>query len=91
MSSFDFSQFSNSAATNPVPIRPEQSTESNLWDDNSITYVTITQDRLSNNQRNFPVILPYVDRAVVVDGFSKDGTYEYLKSLGDKVTVVPRS
>jgi len=91
MSTFDFSQFKNSVATNPVPAQQTQAEQApSEWDDDSITYVTITQDRLANNQRNLPIVLPHVDRAVIVDGFSKDGTYEYLTSLGDKVNVVQR-
>lgn len=92
----NYAGFTNTVATNPVPIvenivansEPVMSEE--LWGDDSITYVTVTQDRLANNKRNFPVVLPYVDRAVVVDGFSKDGTYEYLTSLGPKVQVFQR-
>jgi glycosyltransferase involved in cell wall biosynthesis len=61
------------------------------WGEDSITYVTVTQDRVKNLKRNFPTVLPYVDRAVVVDGFSKDGSYEYLKSLGPKVEVYQRA
>jgi glycosyltransferase involved in cell wall biosynthesis len=92
MSNFDFSQFRNSVATNPVPVsQTSQTPVEDTWDDNSITYVTVTQDRLLNNRRNFPVILPHVDRAVVVDGFSKDGTYEYLQSLGSKVQIFQRA
>lgn len=76
----DFSQFRNTVASNPVPVqRPDAKNE---WDDNTITYVTVTQDRLAHNQRNLPIILPHVDRAVIVDGYSKDGTYEFLKALG---------
>lgn len=88
MNKFDFTQFKNSAAVNPVPV--QKASVSSEWPEDSITYVTITQDRLDNNRRNFPVIMPYVDRAVVVDGHSQDGTFEYLKSLGGKVTVVQR-
>ncbi len=95
MSTFDFSKFSNSAVTNPVPVQKSKTGENVApdvyeWDDDSITYVVVTQDRLGHNQRNLPIVLPYVDRAVIVDGFSKDGTTEYLQSLGDKVTVVQR-
>ena len=79
-----FEGFRTTAPTNPLPLAAATSG----WADDSITYVVVTQDRLENNKRNFPVILPYVDRAVVIDGFSKDGTYEYLKSLGSKVQVV---
>lgn len=82
-----FEGFRSTAATNPIPLNTIVSNQ-DRWADDSITYVVVTQDRLENNKRNFPVILPYVDRAVVVDGFSKDGTLEYLKSLGSKVQVV---
>lgn len=75
--------------TNPVPVL--NSPTPNVWEDDSITFVTVTQDRLDHNRRNFPVILPNVDRAVVVDGFSKDGTYEYLQSLEPKVEIFQRA
>ncbi len=93
MSTFDFSQFKNSVATNPIPVQKPESGPGELvyeWADDSITYVTVTQDRLSHNQRNLPIVLPHVDRAVIVDGFSRDGTYEYLQSLGNKITVIQR-
>jgi len=99
MSQFDFSQFKNSGVVSPtsaptaVPEIPEASPESvpaEKWADDSITYVTVTQDRLSNNRRNMPVVMPHVDRVVVVDGFSKDGTFEYLQSLGSKVQIFQR-
>jgi glycosyltransferase involved in cell wall biosynthesis len=87
----DFGQFKNTAATNPVPVEaPVKEKPQGEWGDDEITYVVVTQDRLGHNQRNFPIILPHVDRAVVVDGYSKDGTYEYLKSLGPKVEVYQR-
>ena len=60
-------------------------------EDNKLTYVCITQDRLENNKRNMPVVLPHVDRAVIIDGGSQDGTVEYLKSLGSKVEVYHRA
>lgn len=81
-----FEGFRTTAATNPLPVASPSAPDK--WADDSITYVVVTQDRLENNKRNFPVVLPYVDRAVVIDGFSKDGTYEYLKALGPKVQVV---
>lgn len=84
-----FEEFVTTVGHQPVVNSVEQK-EEGRWADDSITYVTVTQDRVASNRRNFPVILPYVDRAVVVDGFSKDGTYEYLKSLGSKVRVVQR-
>lgn len=83
-----FEGFRTTVATNPLPVSaPVVSTE---WADDSITYVTVTQDRLPNNKRNLPIVLPHVDRCVIVDGFSKDGTYEYLTSLGPKVQVFQR-
>jgi glycosyltransferase involved in cell wall biosynthesis len=82
-----FEGFRSTAATNPIPLNTLVSNQ-DRWADDSITYVVVTQDRLENNKRNFPVILPHVDRAVVVDGFSKDGTFDYLKSLGSKVQIV---
>lgn len=81
-----FEGFRTTIATNPVPIlTPAPSPDA--WDPDSITYVVVTQDRLPNIKRNFPVVLPYVDRAVVIDGFSKDGTPEYLATFGSKVQV----
>lgn len=58
---------------------------------NKITYVCMTQDRLENNKRNMPIVLPHVDRVVIIDGGSQDGTVEYLKSLGPKVEVFHRA
>lgn len=55
-----------------------------------ITYVSVTQNRLQNVKRNLEIILPYVDRAVIVDGGSSDGTAEYLDSLAPKVKRVYR-
>jgi len=78
--------FTTTAATNPVPLAAP---DANQWPDDTVTYVTVTQDRLQNNQRNLPIVLPHVDRCVIVDGFSKDGTYEYLNSL-PKVEVFQR-
>ena len=60
-------------------------------DDKKITYVCMTQDNLANNKRNLPIVLPHVDRAVIIDGGSQDGTVEYLKSLGPKVEVYHRA
>lgn len=45
-----------------------------------ITYVCITQNRLENLKRNFAQVLPYVDRAVIIDGGSVDGTEEFCKA-----------
>lgn len=46
----------------------------------TITYVCVTQNRVENLKRNFHHILPYVDRAVIIDGGSVDGTEAYCKS-----------
>ena len=54
MSTFDFSQFKNSVATNPIPVAQKFDTTAGdvyEWDDDSITYVTVTQDRLSQSAR----------------------------------------
>ncbi len=74
--------YSSTAGSSPAPALTA--------DDNIITYVCVTQDRLDNNKRNLPIILPYVDRVVIIDGGSQDGTVEYLKSLGPKVEVFHR-
>lgn len=74
---------STAGAAPPAPASTE--------DDKTITYVCMTQDRLENNKRNLPVVLPHVDRAVIIDGGSQDGTVEYLKSLGPKVEVYHRA
>jgi hypothetical protein len=55
-----------------------------------INFACVTQNRIKNMQRNIPKILPYVDRAVIVDGYSVDGTKEWLESYSDKITVVQR-
>lgn len=55
-----------------------------------ITFVCITQNREANLRKNLPVVLPYVDKAVIIDGGSEDGTEEYLKSLAPKVKYVYR-
>ena len=86
-----FEQFSTTVAANLAgPAEPVIPNSDQAWGDDEITYVVVTQDRLSHNHRNFPIILPHVDRAVVVDGFSKDGTYEYLQTLAPKVQVYQR-
>ena len=46
-----------------------------------LTFVCITQNREANLRKNLPIILPYVDEAVIIDGGSDDGTEEYLNSL----------
>lgn len=85
-----FEGFRTTIATNPVPL-PTAPQPVDAWADDSLTYVCVTQDRLGNNKRNLPVVLPYVDRAVIVDGFSKDGTYEYLQSFAPKVQIHQRA
>lgn len=55
-----------------------------------ITFVCITQNRAQNLKKNLPIVLPYVDRAVIIDGGSEDDTKEYLESLAPKVQYVYR-
>jgi glycosyltransferase involved in cell wall biosynthesis len=55
-----------------------------------LTYVTITQNRKSDIQRDLERVLPFVDKAVVIDGGSTDQTWNYLNSLGPKVKAVQR-
>jgi len=83
-------KFEGFRTTSSDNVEPMVAVPTNVWSDDTITYVSVTQDRINNVKRNLPVVLPYVDRAVIVDGFSKDGSYEYLKSLGSKVEVFQR-
>jgi len=54
-----------------------------------ITYAGITQNRIGNIKRNIPKVIDCVDRIVIVDGFSTDGTKEWLDNYGSpKITVV---
>src|SRR3990167_9365860 len=53
-----------------------------------ITYACVTQDRASWMRRNLQKILPFVDRAVIVDGGSKDDTVAVCQGFGSKVKVV---
>ena len=53
-----------------------------------ITYACVTQDRAPWMRRNLQKILPFVDRAVIVDGGSKDDTVVVCQGFGPKVKVV---
>ena len=55
-----------------------------------ITYVCMTQNRLKNVQRNMKRVIDYVDAAVIVDGFSVDGTKDWLEAFSPKIKVVQR-
>jgi glycosyltransferase involved in cell wall biosynthesis len=55
-----------------------------------ITYVGITQNRIKNLKMNIPKLIDYVDRAVIVDGYSVDGTKEWLESFSPKIFVPQR-
>jgi glycosyltransferase involved in cell wall biosynthesis len=55
-----------------------------------LTFACVTQNRIDNLKRNLPAVLPYFDEVVIVDGGSSDGTEDYVKSLGDKITYVYR-
>lgn len=55
-----------------------------------ITFVCVTQNRLRNMQYLIPKVIDYVDRVVVVDGFSVDGTKEWLESYSPKIFVTQR-
>lgn len=54
-----------------------------------ITYVCVTTPNLDKIKRNFDLILPYVDRAVIVTGREDAKTAEYLSKF-DQVTHVFR-
>lgn len=51
----------------------------------TITYACITQNNVTALKRNFEKVLPYVDRAIIIDGGSQDETEAYCKSLAPKV------
>jgi len=55
-----------------------------------ITFVCVTQDRIDNLKRNIPKVIDYVDRLVFVDGYSVDGTKEWLESYSPKIFVTQR-
>ena len=55
-----------------------------------ITFVCVTQNRINSMKRMMPKVIDYVDRAVIVDGFSVDGTKEWLESFSPKVFVTQR-
>lgn len=59
-----------------------------------IIFCMMQQDRLESVRRNVLRVLPHVDRAVIVDNGSTDGTLEWLEGLSGetsgKVLVVPR-
>lgn len=56
----------------------------------SITFACVTQNRIDNLKRNIPKIIDYVDRMVFVDGYSVDGTKEWLESFSPKIFVTQR-
>jgi len=53
-----------------------------------VTFVTISVPRLRNLQKLIPAVLPSVDRVIVVIGVKEEESISYLKSLGEKVTVI---
>jgi glycosyltransferase involved in cell wall biosynthesis len=55
-----------------------------------ITFVCVTQNRIEYMKRNIPKVIDYVDRIVIVDGFSVDGTKEWLESYSPKIFVTQR-
>lgn len=55
-----------------------------------ITYAGITQNELRSLKRNIPKIIDYVDEMVIVDGYSVDGTKEWLENFSPKIKVVQR-
>jgi glycosyltransferase involved in cell wall biosynthesis len=55
-----------------------------------ITFVCVTQNRIENLKRNIPKVVDYVDRIVVVDGYSVDGSKEWLESYSEKIFVTQR-
>lgn len=58
--------------------------------EDKITFACVTQNRISNLKRNVPKIIDYVDRMVFVDGFSVDGTKEWLENYSPKIFVTQR-
>lgn len=55
-----------------------------------ITFVCVTQNRIENLKRNIPKVVDYVDRIVIVDGFSVDGSKDWLESYSPKIFVTQR-
>lgn len=55
-----------------------------------INFACVTQNRIKNLKRNLPKIVDYVDRIIIVDGYSVDGTKEWCEQFSPKVTVVQR-
>jgi len=55
-----------------------------------VTFVCVTQDRIDNLKRNIPKVVNYVDRIVIVDGFSVDGSKEWLENYSPKIFVTQR-
>jgi len=55
-----------------------------------ITLACITQNRIDNVKRLLKKTIDYVDKVVLVDGFSIDGTKEWAESFSDKVIVTQR-
>lgn len=55
-----------------------------------ITFVCVTQNRINNLKRNIPKVIDYVDRIVIVDGYSVDGSKEWLESYSPKIFVTQR-
>lgn len=55
-----------------------------------ITFACVTQNRIKNLKRNIPKVVDYVDRIVIVDGFSVDGSKEWLENYSPKIFVTQR-
>jgi glycosyltransferase involved in cell wall biosynthesis len=55
-----------------------------------ITFACVTQNRINNLKRNIPKVVDYVDRIVIVDGYSVDGSKEWLESYSPKIFVTQR-
>lgn len=61
-----------------------------LMEEDHITYASVSVPRLHNLKRNLPKILPWVDRALIVIGVQDEEAISYLKSLGEKVSILYR-
>ncbi len=55
-----------------------------------VTLACITQNRIKNMQRLIPKVIDWVDKVVVVDSFSVDGTKEWLENYSPKIIVTQR-